>query len=51
MACLFLAITILEDWNIYGVNVKTVYLYSNLNKEIYIKQPEDFRLPSKEKKV
>ena len=26
------------------------YLYNDLNKKIYIKQPEGFRLPYKEKK-
>jgi len=46
-----LAVVVIEDWNIYSINVKTTYLYSNLDKEIYIEQPEDFRLPGKEKKV
>ena len=32
----FLAIAVLEDWNIYSIDIKTAYLYSNLNKEIYI---------------
>ena len=50
MTCLFLAVTALEDWDIYNINVKTVYLYSNLDKEIYIEQSEDFRLSDKEKK-
>jgi len=36
MTYLFLAIAILEDWDIYNVNVKTAYLYSNPDKEIYI---------------
>ena len=48
---LFLAITVLEDQNIHSINVKAAYLYSNLDKEIYIEQPEGFRLPGKEKKV
>ena len=50
-AYLFLAIAALEDWSIHSVDVKTIYLYSNLDKEIYIEQSEDFRPPSKEKKV
>ena len=37
MAHLFLVVTILEDWNIYSIDVKTTYLYSNLNKKIYMK--------------
>jgi len=34
--CLFLAIAVLEDWNIYNINVKTTYFYGDLDKEIYI---------------
>ena len=48
---IFLAVVVLEDWDIYDVDVKTTYLYSNLDKEIYIKQSEGLRLFSKEKKV
>jgi len=48
--CLFLAVATLEGWNIYSVDVKTTYLYGNLNKKIYIEQPEGFRLLGKEKK-
>jgi len=50
-AWLFLAIAALEDWDIHGVNIKTVYLYGDLNEKIYIEQPKGFRLLSKEKKV
>ena len=37
MAYLFLIVIILKDWNIYSVNVKTTYLYSDLDKKIYMK--------------
>ena len=50
-AHLFLAVATLEDWDIYSVDVKTTYLYSNLDEEIYMEQPEGYRLSSKEKKV
>jgi len=33
---LFLAVTTLEDRNIHSINIKTVYLYGNLNEKIYI---------------
>ena len=46
-----MAVVALEDWNIHSVIVKTAYLYDDLDKEIYIEQPEDFRLFGKEKKV
>ena len=49
--CLYLAIAVLEDWDIHSVDIKTTYLYNDLNEEIYMKQSKDFRLPSKEKKV
>ena len=48
---LLLAIAALENLDIQSVNVKTAYLYGDLDEEIYIKQPEDFKLPGKENKV
>jgi len=51
MTCPFLAVTALEDWNIYSIDIKTAYLYSDLNEEIYMEQSEGFRLSSKKKKV
>ena len=50
-ACLFLAIATLEDWNIYSIDIKTTYLYNDLDEEIYIEQFKSFRLLGKEKKV
>jgi len=50
-AYIFLAIATLEDWDIHSIDVKSAYLYSDLDEKIYIKQLEDFRLSSKEKKV
>jgi len=37
IAHLFLVVAVLEDWNIYSVDVKTTYLYSDLDKKIYMK--------------
>jgi len=48
---LLLAIAVLKDLDIQSVNVKTAYLYGNLDKEIYMEQPEGFKLPGKENKV
>jgi len=48
---LFLAIAALEDWNIYSIDIKTVYLYGNLNKKIYVEWFKNFGLSIKEKKV
>jgi len=50
-AHLFIVVVVLEYCDIYTIDVKTAYLYGDLNKEVYIEQPEDFKLLSKEKKV
>jgi len=34
--CLFLAVTVLENWDIHSIDVKTTYLYSDLDEEIYM---------------
>jgi len=48
---LFLAVTVLKDWDIHNIDIKTAYLYGNLNKKIYMEQSKDFKLSGKEKKV
>jgi len=40
IAYLFLTIVTLEDWDIHSVDIKTAYLYGDLDKEIYIEQPK-----------
>ena len=32
----FLAVAALKDWNIHSVDVKTAYLYNNLDEKIYM---------------
>jgi hypothetical protein len=46
-----LSVAALEDYDVYSVNVKTTYLYGDLDEEIYMEQPEGFRLPGKGDKV
>jgi hypothetical protein len=41
----------LEDWDMFSVDVKTAYLYGKLDEEIYMTQPEGFKLPGQEGKV
>jgi len=48
---LFLAVAVLKDLDIQSVDVKTAYLYGDLDEEIYMEQPEGFKLPGKENKV
>jgi len=48
---LLLTVAALEDLDIQSINIKTAYLYSDLDEEIYMEQPEGFKLPRKENKV
>jgi len=48
---LLLAVAIFENLDIQSVDVKTAYLYGNLDEKIYMEQPEGFKLPGKENKV
>ena len=50
-AWLLLAVAVLEDLDIQSVDVKTAHLYGDLDEEIYMEQPEGFKLPRKENKV
>jgi len=48
---LLLAVAALEDLDIQSVDVKTACLYGDLDEEIYMEQPEGFKLPGKENSV
>jgi hypothetical protein len=50
-ACLLFSVAALEDWDMFSIDVKTAYLYSKLDKEIYMTQPEGFKLLGQEEKV
>jgi transposase InsO family protein len=45
------AIMALEGWHVEGLDVKSAYLYGELDKEIYIRQPEGFVVKGQERKV
>ena len=40
--CFLLAHAALEDWEIEALDIKTAFLYGELNKEIYMEQLEGF---------
>ena len=40
--CILLALAALEDWDIESLDVKTAYLYGELDEEIYMEQPEGY---------
>jgi len=42
--CLLLAAAALEGWHIEGLNVKSAFLYRQLDEEIYMEQPEGFKI-------
>ena len=43
-----LAIAALEGWYITALDVKSAFLYGQLDEEIYMEQPEGFKVPGKE---
>jgi len=48
---MILATAALENWYISTLDVKTAFLYGQLDKEIYMEQPEGFKLKGQEHKV
>ncbi|KAF8662075.1 hypothetical protein AX16_001214 [Volvariella volvacea WC 439] len=49
--CLMLALAALEDWCAVALDVRNAFLYSDLDEEIYMEQPEGFVIKGKECKV
>jgi hypothetical protein len=45
---LILALAALENWHMSSVDVKTAFLYGELDEELYMEQPEGFKIPGKE---
>src|SRR5258705_6915469 len=48
---LLLALSPLEDWEIQAIDVKTAFLYGELDEELYMEQPEGFIIKGQETKV
>ena len=48
---LIFAMAALENWTLTGLDVRKAYLYGELDEEIYMEQPEGFKVPGKEDKV
>jgi len=48
---LFLAAAALEEWHIKRLNVKSAFLYGQLDEEIYMEQPKGFKIHGQKQKV
>jgi len=48
---LLLAYACRNDWEIESLDVKTAFLYGRLDEEIYMEQPEGFKVPGSSNKV
>ena len=48
---LMFALAALNSWQISGLDVKTAFLYGKLDEEIYMEQPEGFKIKGQERKV
>src|ERR1700744_5961587 len=48
---MMLALAALRDWHISGLDVKTAFLYGELDEELYMEQPEGFKIPGQQNKV
>ena len=48
---LLLSLAVLHDWKLEALDVKTAFLFRELEEEIYMDQPEGFMIKGKEFKV
>ncbi len=48
---ILLATSVLENWDIQALDVKTAFLYGDLDEDIYMAQPEGFIIKGQESKV
>jgi Reverse transcriptase (RNA-dependent DNA polymerase) len=48
---MMIALAALKKWHIQGLDIKTAFLYGELNKELYMEQPKGFKVKGQEGKV
>ena len=49
--CLMLVLAALKNWHMKAIDIWSTYLYGELNEEIFMEQPEEFKIPGSENKV
>jgi hypothetical protein len=47
---MMIVLAALKDWHISGLDVKTAFLYGDLDEELYMEQPEGFKVPGHKNK-
>jgi hypothetical protein len=45
-----ISLAALKKWHIQGLDIKSAFLYGELDKELYMKQPEGFKVRVKREK-
>jgi Reverse transcriptase (RNA-dependent DNA polymerase) len=48
---MMIALAALKKWHIQGLDIKTAFLYGELDEELYMEQPEGFKVKGQEGKV
>jgi hypothetical protein len=48
---MMIALAALKKWHIQGLDIKTTFLYGELDEELYMEQPEGFKVKGQEGKV
>ena len=49
--CITCALAALEGWHMDALDIRSAFLYGDLDEEIYMKQPEGFAVKGKEHKI
>ena len=49
--CLMVALAALQQWHMSSIDVKAAFLYGELDKELFMEQPEGFKKKGQEHKV
>jgi len=48
---MMLVLAALRNWHISELDIKTAFLYGDLDEELYMEQPKGFKIPGQQNKV